>query len=80
MSMTLTKEEELTVLAAAGRTMGYIEEALESNAIGEAIELVVDADRMVNLGGLDKELYAKFCAHDYKVIVRWMTGCRLEWF
>ena len=78
--MTLTKQETESILKASARTMNYISEALESDDIDIAIEMVVDADRMLTCGELDPELHAKFQSFSYPDIVAFMKSNKFHWY
>jgi len=60
-----TTDEEKAITSAASRTWNYI--AADAADIGvrsnvDAYELILDADRIVTLGGLDAALYARLTA------------------
>lgn len=82
-TQVLTPEEETQILQAAARTWSYIASdaaSMGATSIRDAIELVIDADRIVSLGGLGPKLYHIFTALPVSTQDAFMIKNRSRWF
>lgn len=78
-----TEEEEGKIFSAASSTWCYVaHDAREIGVcdIGGAIEMVVDAGRILDIGKLDKAIYERLVAMDYKKIESFLKKNRDKWY
>jgi len=78
-----TPDEESAIFRSASNAWSEMaSDAAELGAtdINSAIELILDADRIVNLGGLNRILYRKICDLDCNVVDKFMKKNKSEWF
>tara|TARA_Y100000310_G_C20550418_1_gene747770 strand:+ start:309 stop:536 length:228 start_codon:yes stop_codon:yes gene_type:complete len=68
--MELTEQEQEEVFKAANSTVNQISECFITGSLDEAIELVVDANRISNMGGLAQETYDKLIQTDFFKLLR----------
>lgn len=79
----LTEEEKSQIFSAAARTWQAIaSDAAQMGAttISDAIELVFDADRVVDTGRLDPKVAKKFLSMDIVVQDKFLKKNRNQWF
>lgn len=79
----LTEEEKSQIFSAASRTWQAIaSDAAQMGAttINDAIELVFDADRVVDVGRLDPMVAKKFLSLDIAIQDKFLKKNRNRWF
>lgn len=79
----LTEHEISQIWPAASRTWGTIASdaaQLGATSLTDAIELVLDAGRIVDIGKLDKTIYAKLNDLDWKSLSNLMKKNKNQWY
>lgn len=67
-----TEKEMATVRAAASQTYNAVACDMEGAPLAEVAEVIVDADRLVTLGGLDRGIHKRLDAIPYKTLIAWV--------
>jgi hypothetical protein len=83
MKSPFTPEEEKQIFLAAGKTWGYVASdaaQLGPVTIGVAIELVLDAGRIQDIGKLNPAIYEKLVALEWKKLSAFMKKNRGQWY
>lgn len=83
--LQLSPEEVTAIISAASRTYSYIESDLSQLCggritTGDALEMVLDAGRIVDIGKLSPTIYDKLLAMDLEDQDKLLKKYRGQWF